>query len=258
MQKRQENREQYFKELSATSKKYFIPYILKYKKIEVGMNVLEVGCGDGGNLLPFSEMGCNTIGVDLSERRIKDAISFFENVHAKGQFIASDIFEIKELEYNFDLIICHDVIEHIKAKEMFLYDLSRYLKEQGVLFMSFPAWQMPFGGHQQICKSKVISHLPFIHLLPDFIYKAILKSGGEGPERIKELLEIKETRTSIELFEKLARRRQMQIINRELYLINPHYEIKFGLRPRKLSSFVSAISFIRNFFTTSCFYILKM
>ena len=35
------------------------------------MNILEIGCGDGGNLLPFNELGCNTTGVDLSAGRIK-------------------------------------------------------------------------------------------------------------------------------------------------------------------------------------------
>lgn len=42
------------------------------------MNVLEIGCGDGGNLLPFAELGCNTTGVDLSTGRIKDAILFLK------------------------------------------------------------------------------------------------------------------------------------------------------------------------------------
>ena len=39
------------------------------------MNILEIGCGDGGNLLPFTELGCNTTGVDLSAGRIK-AVSY--------------------------------------------------------------------------------------------------------------------------------------------------------------------------------------
>ena len=42
------------------------------------MNILEIGCGDGGNLLPFAELGCSTTGVDISTGRIKDAILFFE------------------------------------------------------------------------------------------------------------------------------------------------------------------------------------
>ena len=258
MQERHRNRELYFKELSITSKKYFVPYISHYKKIETGINVLEIGCGDGGNLLPFFEMGCNTVGVDMSESRIKDAILFFKMTHAKVKFIASDIFKLKELESNFDIIICHDVIEHIENKSVFLKNMKNYLKPQGLIFMSFPAWQMPFGGHQQICKGKIMSHLPFFHLLPRSMYKAILELSGEGQGCVKELLEIKKTRTSIELFERLAKQEKIQISNRTLFFINPHYEIKFGLKPKKLCSILSSLPCVRNYFTTSCFYILRL
>ncbi|MBV3637811.1 class I SAM-dependent methyltransferase [Bacteroides cellulosilyticus] len=256
MQERQKNRKLYFEELSTTSKKFYIPYISKFKKIEEGMNILEIGCGDGGNLLPFAELGCSTTGVDISAGRIKDAILFFAEKQIKGNFIASDIFKLKSLEHNFDLIICHDVIEHIEDKATFLFNLPKYTKPGGLIFMSFPAWQMPFGGHQQICKSKTISHVPFIHLLPAFMYKSILKMSGENEDCIKELLSIKKTRTPIELFEKLVHKNFITIADRQLFFINPHYEIKFGLTPRKLSAIIAGIPYLRNFFTTSCFYIL--
>ena len=166
MQERQTNRELYFEELAATSKKYFIPYISEFKKIERGMSILEIGCGDGGNLLPFAEMGCDTTGVDISSGRIEDAIPFLRKRSARGTFIASDIFKMKELEHKFDLVICHDVLEHIADKTDFLSKMPQYLKPGGLVFLSFPAWQMPFGGHQQICRSKALSHLPFMHLCP--------------------------------------------------------------------------------------------
>ena len=257
MQERHKNRTIYFKELSITSKNYFIPYIQHSHPVEAGMNVLEIGCGDGGNLLPFSKMGCNTIGVDIATSRIKDAKAFFKTAHAKGIFIAQDIFLLKELEQDFDIIICHDVFEHIRNKRLFLSHLSKYLKPQGIVFMSFPAWQMPFGGHQQICKSKILSHLPFIHLLPTAIYRLLLKIFREENDCIKELLSIKQTRISIESFESLIKKTSLNIQDRKLWLINPHYKIKFGLSPRKLRKNISHIPFLRNFFSTSCFYILK-
>ena len=68
------------------------------------MDVLEIGCGEGGNLLPFSEIGCNTVGVDLAESRIKDAKTFFNESHTKGEFIASDIFNLKKLEQSLILL----------------------------------------------------------------------------------------------------------------------------------------------------------
>lgn len=63
MQYRQSDRKLYFHELSTTSQKYFIPYIEKYKEITHGINVLEIGCGDGGNLLPFSKRDATLLGL---------------------------------------------------------------------------------------------------------------------------------------------------------------------------------------------------
>lgn len=257
MQKRHQNRGAYFNELSITSKNYFIPYINRFKTIEAGMNVLEIGCGEGGNLLPLSQMGCHVTGVDMAASRIEEAIQFFADNQAKGDFIASDIFLLKHLEASFDVIICHDVYEHLDHKAIFLSNLQKYLKPDGFVFISFPAWQMPFGGHQQICRNKLLSHFPFIHLLPRVAYKRLLQLGGESSDCIEELLHIKETRASIEPFEALLRDHHVQIIDRTLYFINPHYEIKFGLKPRLLSPFFAAIPYLRNFLTTSCFYIIK-
>lgn len=257
MQKRHQNRGAYFNELATTSKKYFIPYIDRFKRIEAGMNVLEIGCGEGGNLLPLSQMGCRVTGVDMAEARIQEAIHFFAENQATGDFIASDIFLLKHLEASFDLILCHDVYEHLNNKPIFLSNLQKYLKPDGIVFMSFPAWQMPFGGHQQICKSALLSHFPFIHLLPVWAYKKVLQWGGESNGCIEELLEIKQTRASIEPFEALLHEKQFQVVDRTLYFINPHYEIKFGLKPRKLSKALAAIPYLRNFLTTSCFYIIK-
>ena len=55
MQKRHTDRESYFGEQSQTSKNYYIPYI---KEVigHIPDKVLEVGCGEGGNLLPFAKM----------------------------------------------------------------------------------------------------------------------------------------------------------------------------------------------------------
>lgn len=130
-QDRQKNRRLYFNELAETSNKYFVPYISQFKEIKRHMNILEVGCGDGGNLLPFSRMGCNTIGIDISECRIKDAILFFKENNAKGEFILSDIFKMKEVKTKFDLIICHDVFEHIENKQMFLQNTKNMLTTGG-------------------------------------------------------------------------------------------------------------------------------
>ena len=256
MQERHKNRMLYFKELSVTSKHYFMPYIRRWHNVEAGMNVLEIGCGEGGNLLPFAEAGCRVTGVDIAACRIEEAKSYFDQCHAEGEFIAEDIFRLVSLGKRYDIIICHDVIEHINSKEVLLLKIGCWLKADGVAFVSFPAWQMPFGGHQQISENRVLSHLPFVHLLPARLYGAVIRWFGESTECADELLAIKQTRMTTETFERLVSRTILTVKHRQLWLVNPHYEVKFGLRPCRLPRVLSAIPYLRNFLSSSCFYIL--
>lgn len=256
MQERHTNRKRYFEEQAQTTRNYYIPYI-KRMMYHLPNEILEVGCGEGGNLLPFAEHGCQVTGVDLIPSRIEQARAFFSEKNQEGTFISSDIFSLTDLNKHFPLILVHDVIEHIDHKEQFLTDLKKYLSPGGIIFIGFPAWQMPFGGHQQIAKGKFISHLPFIHLLPYTLYKYVLRICGEQESTIKELLSIKQTKCTIKMFQRIARRTNYQIINEQLYFINPHYQVKFGLTPRKLNKFIARIPFVRNLFSTSCFYMIK-
>ena len=123
--------------------------------------------------------------------------------------------------------------------------------------MAFPAWQMPFGGHQQIAHSKVVSHFPFLHLLPSPLYKGVLAAAGEDGPTIRELMNIKHTRCPIEKFQAALYATGYRVVDRQLYFINPHYETKFGLKPRKLHGSLSVLPYVRNFFSTSCFYLVQ-
>ena len=161
-------------------------------------------------------------------------------------------------EDKYDVILLHDVIEHVPTKEPFLAHLRKFMKTKGVLFVGFPAWQMPFGGHQQICRSKLCSHLPFIHLLPTPLYRLLLKTCNEEKGTMNELMSIKECRTSIELFERLIHQCGFSVTDQKLWFINPHYKQKFHLTPRLLPHWVWKVKYIRNFFTTSCWYILNI
>lgn len=257
MQQRHENRKTYFQELAVTSERYFLPYIHRFISVTPRSRILEIGCGEGGNLVPFARLGCRVTGIDLSENRIRQAHRFFLEEGFSGNFIASDIFQITQPEETFDVILIHDVIEHISGKAHFLEHIKRFLAPGGMLFISFPAWQMPFGGHQQICRNKYVSRLPFIHLLPAGFYRSLLHRFGESQARIEELLDIRECRTSIELFEKLISSSHYRILHKQFWFINPHYEQKFHLKPRKLPRFVGSIPHLRNYFCTSCFYLLQ-
>lgn len=256
MQKRHTNRKQYFNELARTCERYFLPFIEHHKKITPNLSILEIGCGEGGNLLPFSKRGCKVTGIDISEIRIKEAKQFFQEEELQGNFLCQDIF-VSGFKEKFDIVIIHDVIEHVLAKKRLLTIAINLLKSGGLIYVGFPPWQMPFGGHQQICHNRIISSLPFIHLLPEKVYRILLKQTGVNQRTIAELMEIKDCRTTIELFKKLVKEIELTQVDEAYYFINPHYESKFGLKPVKTISIFSVIPILRNFLTTSYFAILK-
>ena len=238
-----------------------MPFIEGIKNIGKESSILEVGCGEGGNLVPFCKRGYqNIVGIDLSKNQIENAKCFFEEFenHNKVTFINDDIYNINpETIGQFDLIIMRDVLEHIHNQEKFMKFILNFLKDDGLLFIGFPPWQNPFGGHQQLCKSKILSKMPYFHLLPSFLYKIVLSIFGESRSKIKGLLEIKETGISIERFNKVLGDNQYLVNKKQFYFVNPNYEVKFGFKPRKIWNFLSIFPFFRNFFITTVYFIIS-
>jgi cyclopropane fatty-acyl-phospholipid synthase-like methyltransferase len=94
MHERHKNRELYFREQAHTTRKYVMPFISSVLHIDKSLSVLEIGCGEGGNLLPFLETGCARItGVDISQNKIDNALKFFSGIPGGEmiEFIAADI-----------------------------------------------------------------------------------------------------------------------------------------------------------------------
>ncbi len=257
MQKRHQNRNQYFLEQEETTKKFVVPYLSDLLKIDSKTTVLEIGCGEAGNLKPFVDLGCMVTGIDLSYSKIEQAKKFYSTHKNRDniELICEDIYNIEHSEKKYDIIIMRDVIEHIPNQEKFMGFVKNFLTDRGKFFLSFPPWQNPFGGHQQVCENRFLSKLPYFHLLPRPVYKAILK--GEIEARVNMLLEIKETGISIERFERILRNENYKVAKRTFYFINPNYEIKFGLKPRKQLKLIASIPWFRNFFTTAMYYVVS-
>jgi len=259
MQHRHFNRELYFNEQSLITEKYVIPYIKSIFTINQDTVIAEIGCAEAGTLRTFLDMGCKVTGIDISKIRIENATKFYAGhpLNKNLTLIAEDIFSIvpDKLE-KFDLIILRDSLEHIQDQDKLLLHAKNILNQNGMIFLSFPPWRMPFGGHQQMCTKKLLSIIPYFHLLPKPLYVGILKLFGEKQYRIKELMAIRETRISIQKFRKIVSKNDFKIDKEDFFFINPGYEIKFGLKLRKLPKIFN-IPYLRDFFTTVCFYIIR-
>ena len=171
------DRDKYFNLQSENTNKYIIPFIEKLKEIDSSLKVLEVGCRDGGVLLPFLERGCHITGVELSEKMLLQAKERYSQSieDGKAYFLAKDIHEFNSSE-KYDIILLKDVIEHVYGHDKLIKKLKSLMAPGGVIYFGYPPWQNPFGGHQQVLESKFWSKMPYYHLLPNFMYYGILKT----------------------------------------------------------------------------------
>jgi SAM-dependent methyltransferase len=241
------------------TRSYVLPFIEKTKAISDGVKVLEIGCGEGGVLKPFMERGCYCVGVDLDQFRIDLANEFFANEInlGKAAFLCKNVYDpefLSKYEGFFDLLVLKDTIEHIPDQEKFIPYITKFLKPGGQIFFGFPPWYMPFGGHQQVCRNKLASMLPYYHILPRQLYKGILKMMGESESIIRDLMDVVDTQITIERFEGIVRHSGLKVVAKQHYLINPIYIFKFGLQPRKQLPVISAIPYVRDFLTTCVYY----
>ena len=260
MQKRHLDRQLYFNEQSISTKKFVLPYITNTNNPQQiasrHYRVLEVGCGEGGNLQPFLESGYECWGVELTKTSYDNALKFYaehpfkENIH----ILNKDIYDVtvSEVKGTFDIIFLKDVIEHIPHQQNFMKHLKQFMSADGVVFFAFPPWRMPFGGHQQVSTSKWVSHCPYIHLLPKCMLHLFGVSGGD----IEFLEDLRKTGISIRRFDKILKAENYTVIKKTQWLINPNYETKFGLKPRKLPR-VLHIPFLQDFYTSAMYYLIK-
>ncbi|MEO6948635.1 MAG: class I SAM-dependent methyltransferase [Ginsengibacter sp.] len=254
------DRKRYFDIQLLNSEKHILPFIEINFNIREGMRILEIGCGEGGVIKAFLNKGCVGVGVEFDEIRIKNGENWLKDDIENGKlsFVVKDIYDtnVESLGGKFDIIILKDVIEHIHNQSRLLVRLKNFLTPSGIIFLGFPPWQMPFGGHQQLCEKK-LSKVPYFHLLPTPVYKSLLKLFGESDSNMNQLLEIKETGISIERFENIVKKNGYGVVNKIHYLFNPIYEWKFNLKARKQNTIISRIPYLRDYFTTCVYYIIK-
>lgn len=253
-----QDRKRYFQIQYENAVAHVLPFIEHSFLIKSHMRVLEIGAGEGGVLRAFTERGCKAVGVELDPLRVEWACGFLWEEIGRGQlfYVEKDIYKtdlINELKGGFDIILLKDVIEHIHDQPKLFRLLHTLLNPGGVIFFGFPPWQMPFGGHQQIAHS-FLSRLPYIHLLPRPLYKGLLKLNNEP---VDELLEIRQTRISIEKFESICYDTGYQILHQLHFLINPIYQWKFGWKVRKQFVWLSKIPWLRNYFTSCVYYLIQ-
>ncbi len=105
-------------------------------------DVLELGCGPGGNLAMLSRFGkVEAMECDLAACEVANRLSICQVVHAC--LPETTAFSGKR----FDLICLFDVLEHIQDDALALRTAAGLLKPAGRLLITVPAYAWLWSGH---------------------------------------------------------------------------------------------------------------
>lgn len=109
----------------------------KYRQYK-GMSHLDVGCGLGYLMAKMSQKGFKTSGVDISKSFLDIAEEKLRHWRLSyEELIEADLQQHIDLpNANFDVITATDVLEHIEKPELFLQQIYRLLKEDGIAVIS--------------------------------------------------------------------------------------------------------------------------
>lgn len=89
--------------------------------------LLEVGCGEAGNLVNLDHEPASAVGVDLHENRSR----FASQQYAPGRFVCGDAFHLPFLDGSFDLVFCRDLLHHVLEKERVVGEMTRTCRPGG-------------------------------------------------------------------------------------------------------------------------------
>lgn len=90
-------------------------------------SALEIGCGEGGNLVNLDRKPRFIVGVDLFESRCRFAREKVGFAH----FVCADGFMLPLRDNSFDVVFCRDLLHHIVESQRLVDEMVRVCKPRG-------------------------------------------------------------------------------------------------------------------------------
>jgi 2-polyprenyl-3-methyl-5-hydroxy-6-metoxy-1,4-benzoquinol methylase len=123
------------------ARKKIIDQIISSINLKKKKNILDFGTGSGVNLDMLRKHGL----VDIHEQN-----KYARAVIKKERKIKNLYSSLKIKKNFYDLILLADVIEHVKQPKELLKDLKKFLKKDGHILITVPAYQFLFSKKDEV------------------------------------------------------------------------------------------------------------
>jgi SAM-dependent methyltransferase len=135
--------------------------IVRAARGRINGRILENGCGVGMYVEHLSPFGGEVIGLEYDFERASEA-------HLNSPHIVNAAGEFLPLPFSmFDLILSHEVIEHVQDDRLAIHEMVRALIPGGRIILFCPNRGYPFETHGTYWQGKYyFGNKPFVNYLP--------------------------------------------------------------------------------------------
>ncbi len=123
--------------------------------------VLENGCGVGIYLQHLMPLAGSIIGLEYDKERAREA-------HSQAPYLINGASEqLPFLTDSFDVILSHEVLEHVRDDHRSVEEMVRVLKPGGVIVLFVPNLGYPYETHGIYWRGQYyFGNIPLVHYLP--------------------------------------------------------------------------------------------
>lgn len=100
------------------------------------VSILDVGCGNGVISRHLGKQGFNVLGIDVSAQTIEKARALNTAPNVKFEVLSAE--ELVAQGQTFDVVICSEVLEHLRQPSDLLKVLHQSIKPEGILVVTVP------------------------------------------------------------------------------------------------------------------------
>jgi len=104
-----------------------------------GQRLLEVGCGEGGNLFFLATSEAELFGIDLFPNKLV----FARSQLSRCRFVCSSADRLPFPAESFDIVLCRDVLHHLAEQGATLKEISRVCRPGGRIIIIEPNGRNP-------------------------------------------------------------------------------------------------------------------
>jgi len=174
-----------------------LPIPLSGTGVSGGEKILDAACGSGYGSKILAETGAKeVVAIDISPEAIKLAKELYSSPNIK--YVLGDVKNTKEENNTFDFITSFETIEHLDNPSLFLKELKRVLKSDGLAVISTPNSEI--SGEGNPFHLREFSRVEFTELVGKYFkYFKIIEQGngiasfikcGSGETGINKLCEL--------------------------------------------------------------------